>query len=364
MKIVILATEPSGDYLGAKLIKELKQKKKTPIIKGIGGEHMRNMNFKSWVKLSEFKAIGIYEVLKNLTKYIQIIKYTEKKIREFSPDIIITIDSPSFNYRLLKRLEDLKINNVKFFHYVAPTVWAWKEYRAKLYAKLYDKMFVLFKFERIYFTKYNLFTKHVGHQIFFEKVRIKKKRYLSFLPGSRLSEINNNIDEFVLVIEKSLQRFSDFQFYLLTFKSYQRLIEDKLKKFGSKIKVITDPKKKQRIMSESYLAIAASGSVTLELAKYQTPMIVVYKTHFLTQIILKILVKVKYASIINIYFDKLVVPELLFNNFRVDNVILLMEKLINSKIQRLKQISKLKEFSNNMLVENKNPSKLVVKYLK
>lgn len=128
--------------------------------------------------------------------------------------------------------------------------------------------------------------------------------------------------------------------------------------------MITDPITKQRIMSESYLAIAASGSVTLELSKYQTPMIVVYKTHFLTQIILRLLVKTKYASIINIYFDKLVVPELLFNKFKVDNVILLMERLINSKIERFKQISKLKEFSNNMLVENKNPSKLVVKYLK
>ena len=198
------------------------------------------------------------------------------------------------------------------------TVWAWKKYRAKLYSKLYDRMFVLFKFERAYFTKYNLFTKHVGHQIFFEKVKIKKKKYLSFLPGSRLSEINNNIDKFVLVIEKSLQRFSDYEFFLLTFKRYRRLIKDKLKKFGSKIKVITNPKIKQRIMSESYLAIAASGSVTLELAKYQTPMIVVYKTHFLTQIILRLLVKTKYASIINIYFDKLVVPELLFNKFKSD----------------------------------------------
>ena len=78
----------------------------------------------------------------------------------------------------------------------------------------------------------------MGHQIFFEKVKIKKKKYLSFLPGSRLSEINNNIDKFVLVIEKSLQRFSDYEFFLLTFKRYRRLIKDKLKKFGSKIKVI------------------------------------------------------------------------------------------------------------------------------
>lgn len=364
MKIVILATEPSGDYLGANLIQELNKNSPTPIIKGIGGELMENLKFKSWVKISEFKAIGIYEVFKNLIRYLNIIKYTEKKIREFSPDIIITIDSPSFNYRLLKRLEDLKLNDVKFFHYVAPTVWAWKKYRAKLYAELYDKLFVLFKFEKFYFTKYGLFTKHVGHQIFFEKAKIKKKKYLSFLPGSRLSEINNNIDEFVSVIEKSLKKFNEYEFFLLTFKSHQRLIKQKMKKFGSKIKIVTDQKKKQRIMLESFLSVAASGSVTLELAKYQTPMIVVYRTHFLTQIIIRLLVKTKYASIINIYYKKLVVPELLFNNFKVENVILIMDKLINSKVERFKQISKLKEFSKYMLVENKNPSKIVAKYFK
>lgn len=364
MKIVILATEPSGDYLGAKLIQELNKNSPPHIIKGIGGELMENLKLKSWVKMSEFKAIGIYEVLKNLIRYMNIIKYTEKKIREFSPDIIITVDSPSFNYRLLKRLEDLKLNKVQFFHYVAPTVWAWKKYRAKLYAELYDRLFVLFKFERYYFKKYGLFTKHVGHQIFFKKLKINKKKYISFLPGSRLSEINNNIDEFVSVIEKSLKRFTDYELYILTFKSHQRLIKDKLRKFGSKIKIVSDQKKKQRIMLESYLAIAASGSVTLELAKYQTPMIVVYKTHFLTQIIIRLLVKTKYASIINIYYNKLVVPELLFNNFKVDNVILNMEKLINSKIERFKQINKLKEFSNYMLVEDENPSKIVAKYFK
>ena len=364
MKIVILATEPSGDYLGAQLIQELNKNSLPFIIRGIGGELMQNLKFKSWVKISEFKAIGIYEVLKNLIKYISIIKYTEKKIREFSPDIIITIDSPSFNFRLLKRLEDLKLNNVKFFHYVAPTVWAWKKYRAKLYAELYDRLFVLFKFERFYFTKYGLFTKHVGHQIFFEKPKIKKKKYLSFLPGSRLSEINNNIDEFVSVIEKSLKKFNDYKFYLLTFKSHKRLIREKIKKFGSKIKIVTDQKEKQRLMLESYLAVAASGSVTLELAKYQTPMIVVYRTHLLTQIILRLLVKTKYASIINIYYKELVVPELLFNKFKADNVILHMERLINSKVERSKQISKLKKFSNHMLVENKNPSRIVAKYFK
>ena len=124
MRIVIIATEASGDFLGSELIKAIRLKKKNVVIKGIGGPLMINTMFKSWVSISKFNAIGIYEVLIRIFKFIKLIKFTEKKIRNFQPDIIISIDSPSFNYRLLKKLSDLKRNNTIFIHYVAPTVWA------------------------------------------------------------------------------------------------------------------------------------------------------------------------------------------------------------------------------------------------
>ena len=110
-------------------------------------------------------------------------------------------------------------------------------------------------------------------------------------------------------------------------------------------------------MSESFFAIAASGTVTLELAKFNTPMIVVYKTHFITKLIIKLLVKVKYACLINIYFDKLIVPEFLFDNFSYKKVLPVFSDFLDNRTRRNEQIKSLKFFSSKMLIKNKNPQK-------
>ena len=148
---------------------------------------MESVGLKSWVSISDFNTIGLFEVLIRIVKFLNILKKIERNIRFFNPDIIITIDSPSFNYRLIKNIQDLN-KNTKFYHYVAPTVWAWKEYRAKIFANLYDKMFTLFKFENKYFTKFDLPTEFVGHQIFL-KIKLKKKKNNLF--SSRLKKYRN-----------------------------------------------------------------------------------------------------------------------------------------------------------------------------
>ena len=174
MRIVILATEPSGDFLGAKLIKNLKKNKKA-VISGVGGEQMKVEGFQSWIQINQFNAIGIFEVLIRIVKFLKLFKFIQKKILDFKPDILITIDSPSFSYRIVKRLQFLR-NKTKFIHYVAPTVWAWKSYRARIFSELYDQMFTLFDFEPKYFKKFGLETNFVGHQIFFDKKVNKKKK--------------------------------------------------------------------------------------------------------------------------------------------------------------------------------------------
>ena len=113
-------------------------------------------------------------------------------------------------------------------------------------------------------------------------------------------------------------------------------------------------------MSESFFAVAASGTVTLELAKFNTPMIVVYKTHFITKLIIKLLVKVKYACLINIYFDKLIVPEFLFDNFSYKKVLPVFSDFLDNKTRRNEQIKSLKFFSSKMLIKNKNPAEVIV----
>ncbi len=360
MKIVILATEPSGDYLGSELLKYLKKNKDIQI-SGVGGEQMISAGLKSWVPIEKFNAIGIYEVLIRILKFIKLLKYIENKINIFQPEILITIDSPSFSYRIAKRLQNIR-KKTKFIHYVAPTVWAWKSYRAKIFSKLYDKMFTLFEFEPKFFTNFGLDTEFVGHQIFFKKIhKNKPRKYISFFPGSRSVEIKNNMKKLKQIIFSANNLFKDYKIFILTFDHEKELFECFSK--SKNIEVITDIKKKHQIMKNSYLAIAASGSVTLELIKYRVPTIVFYDTHWLTKLFIKSLVKVKYASIINIFYKKEIIPEFLFERFNHNNLIISINDLIFKNQVRSKQLRYFDDFCGKMLSHGRNPSALIIKNL-
>ena len=361
MRIVILATEPSGDFLGSELMKKLKKNKKI-LISGVGGEQMNGQGLKSWVSINEFNAIGIYEVLVRFFKFLKIFRSIKRKILHFKPDIVITIDSPSFSYRIVKTLQILR-NKTKFVHYVAPTVWAWKSYRTKIFSELYDQMFTLFDFEPKYFTRFGLKTDFVGHQIFYDKTVIKKKKkYISFFPGSRTVEIKNNMKKLKEVINKSEKIFSEFDIFILTLKHQTENIKKIIK--SKKVKIISNHKEKHQVMRETYLAVAASGSVTLELIKYKVPTLVFYETHWLTKIIIKLFVKVKYASLINIIYKREIIPEFLFNNFNEKNIINTMRDYISRKDLRSNQIKYFENLQKKMLYNNKNPSNLIISKLK
>ena len=361
MRIVILATEPSGDFLGSELIKNLKKNKKVKI-SGVGGQQMKDEGFHSWMSINEFNAIGIYEVLIRIFKFLKIFKFIKRKIIDFKPDILITIDSPSFSYRIVKSLQILR-KKTKFIHYVAPTVWAWKSYRAKIFSELYDQMFTLFDFEPKYFKRCGLKTDFVGHQIFFKKNIIKKKKkYICFFPGSRTIEIKNNMKKLKEIIIKSEKIFSEFDIFILTLDHQVKLLKKIIK--SNKIKILSDHKKKHQIMSQTFLAVAASGSVTLELIKYRVPTLVFYETHWLTKFIIKLFVNINYASLINIIYKQEIIPEFLFNKFNSKNIIGSMKDYIRRRDLRLNQIRHFENFEKKMLFNNKNPSALIKEKLK
>ena len=362
MKIVIITTEPSGDYLGFHLLKSLKNIKLTNIkVYGVGGDLMESIGFESWIKIEKFNTIGIIEVAFRIFKFLKLMRIIKQKINHVRPDFLITIDSPSLSYRLARSLQNLrKKKNTKFIHYVAPKVWAWKEYRAKIFAKYYDKMATLFNFETIYFKKYGLETKFIGHSIFFENENNRsKKKIISFLPGSREIEIKNNLKTLKEIISEINFKLPQFKIYILTFNRFVNSLKNQLN--DCNVSIISDNETKRRVMMESFLAVAASGTVTLELAKFLTPTIVVYKANFFTQIIIKNLVKVKYASLINIYFKKEVIPEFIFESFTCKNVFQEIISLIKNKKKREMQIKYMRLFSKEMLYKKKNPSELFIK---
>ena len=171
-KVFIIATEPSGDLIGYELIKKLKFLNRNISIIGIGGEKMNSLEFNSILPTDKMNVNGLIEVLFRLNDFLFFLRQTKLKIKEYNPDIIITIDSPSFNYRIINQVQYLR-PKTKLVHIVAPTVWAWKKYRAKQFAEKYDLLLTLFDFEPKYFQQYNKNVFCIGHPIFFNK---KKKK--------------------------------------------------------------------------------------------------------------------------------------------------------------------------------------------
>ena len=188
-KIFICTTEQSGDNIASEILKKIVNKK--ILLDGVGGyktsKYLRNKFF----DIKEFKSMGIFEVIISLNKYINIINYLTKEILKNDYDLVITIDSPDFNYQLTKKLKKNNYNK-KIVHIVAPSVWAWRKGRAKRFAKIYDEIFTLFKFENKYFNCHGLKTTFIGHPIYhISKFQsIKHKSYIAFLPGSREKEIS------------------------------------------------------------------------------------------------------------------------------------------------------------------------------
>ena len=164
------------------------------------------------------------------------------------------------------------------------------------------------------------------------------------------------------IIVKSERIFSEFDIFILTLNDQAKYIKELIK--SKKIKIISNYSKKHQIMRETYLAVAASGSVTLELIKYKVPTIVFYETHWLTKSILKLFVKVKYASLINIVYKKEIIPEFLFNKFNTHNIIGTMNDFIKKKNLRSNQIKYFENFNKKMLFDNNNPSTLIINKLK
>ena len=167
-KVFICATEQSADNIGYNVICELLKNNNNIIFNGVGGNKMSKFLSNHYYSLKDFNSMGIIEIIFSIKKYLRMISFLVNNILNGQYDLVITIDSPDFNYPLIKKLRKNYFAN-KVIHIVAPTVWAWRKYRAKKFAKIFDEMLVLFNFEIKYFTKYKLKTTLIGHPVYYIK---------------------------------------------------------------------------------------------------------------------------------------------------------------------------------------------------
>jgi lipid-A-disaccharide synthase len=319
-KIFVLTGEPSGDKLAATVISKLKQTNSKIEYSCVGGFNLNSLGIKSIFDLKEITYMGFTSVLFNIFKIRNKINKTVDEIIKFEPDILFSVDSPDFTLRVAEKVK--KINRkIKIIHYVAPQVWIWREGRVKKLKKFIDHLLLLFNFEKKYFDKENIPNTFVGHPLLEENKRSKivlssliekNKKIISIFAGSRNSETNVLLPVLGDFIKLMNEKFDDFTFIFHATDENKKLVFSFLKNNSLKnSQVISDENIKSQILSSSVFAVAKSGTVSLEICNANVPSIIIYKINMINYLIMKMLVKVKFANIINIINNKEVIPELL-----------------------------------------------------
>ncbi len=323
-KIYLIAGEPSGDLLGSRLMKAMKAKYGNEVLfYGVGGETMEAEGLKSLFDISDLAVMGLAEVIPSIPKILGLIKQTVKNIEEIKPDVVITIDSWSFSSRIHKALRKKKLG-IPQVHYVAPQVWAWKKKRARTMYKYIDLLLTLFPYEPKYFTPYNLQAEFVGHPViespvvranaeeFRKKYNINpKERVVTVLPGSRKTEVSKLLPTFLETIKKLKAEEKDLFFVIPTVKTVAKQVKEMVKHSGEKILVVETQNDRYGAFRASSTAIAASGTVALELAICDVPHIIAYKVSPLTALLAKKFLKIQFVNLSNILLGREIVPELL-----------------------------------------------------
>ena len=351
-KIFICCTEQSGENICFNILKRINKKKY--IIDGVSGKESEKFLKNKFFDISDFKSIGFFEVLLSLNKYIKMIHKLSDVIIEKKYDLVICIDSPDFNYNLAKNIRKKGFKK-KIIQIVAPTVWAWRKKRAEKFAKYYDEIFTLFKFENKYFNSKGLKSTFIGHPIYYLKKTVSNdnKNIISFLPGSREKEVEQLFPYFQFIYEYLYtNKKLNFQIFIPTLPHLKDKINKKTKNWKIKTIITTDTIIIENYYKSVFLSITCSGTATLEIAKRLIPQIVIYKLNTFTVLLFSLFVKVKYANLINIVSNKMIIDELVNFKLNKKDLLIKFKNLLYKKELRdyqLLQIDKnLYYFENNI----------------
>ena len=350
IKIFIIAGEVSGDVLGARIIREMPNAE----FVGIGGKNMQDAGLRSIFPMSDLAVMGVVEVLAHARTLMRRIKQTTNAILQEKPDIVLTIDSPGFAKSVVENIrkspdgQKLISNGLRFHHFVAPQVWAWRAGRAKKYAKIFDKLYAFFDFEVPYFTKYGLDTVAVGHPIADNLIgqykRVEKsdgEKIITLVPGSRMSEVKKLMPLMQRVAETLVRNgYTGYKFIIPTVETTEKYVREHVKKWRVSPELVSSDLR-YNVYAKTYIAIVASGTVSAELAMLHVPTIVVYKMNAITSWLIRQVIRIRWVSLVNILLNRGVYPEFLGADATAENVLDAVQQLTIPSI-RAKMIDDLK----------------------
>ena len=356
-KVFILTGEPSGDKLASKVINDLKKINQNLEFLSVGGEHLQSLGIKSIYDLKEITYLGFTNVILNIFKINKKINETVKSIISYNPDVLFTVDSPDFTLRVAEKVK--KINaKIKTVHYVAPQVWVWREGRVKKIKSFIDHILLLFHFEKKYFEKENVSCEFVGHPLLQNKERSKidinqiigkNKALISVFAGSRKSEILVLMPILLGFIKLMNEKYTDMTYVFHSTREYSDLIQSFINESGlSNCEIVSDDKIKNHILQKSVFAVAKSGTVSLEISNAKIPSIILYKMGFINFMIVKSLVKTKYANIINFAANEEIIPELLQSNCNSKNIFKHVSNFLEDPNKIKEQVNKVQNVLNKL----------------
>ncbi|WP_338765197.1 lipid-A-disaccharide synthase [Bernardetia sp. ABR2-2B] len=367
MRFYIIAGEKSGDLHASNLVNALKKEYPTATFKGFGGDLMENNGVTLTKHYRETAFMGFFEVVQNLGTIRKLLSLCKKDIIKFRPDAVIFVDYPGFNLRIAKYLRNYYDKNSilktpKLFYYISPKLWAWNQSRAKQIKRNIDYMFSILPFEIDFYKKFDFDRiTYVGNPLFDAienykpnnnfllennlKVKVvvselnkenSNQKIIALLAGSRKQEVKSLLPVMIEVVNKFKQKAeselhaANYKFILAGVSSLDESLYDDAKANG--IDVIFE--QTYDLLSHADAAIVASGTATLETALFEVPQVVIYKVNAITYQIAKLVIKVKWVSLVNLIANKEIVKELLQYDASKENIFEELELLLDTKSQK------------------------------
>ena len=354
-KIMFVCGEASGDLLASELMTALKKQDQTLEFSGIVGATCEKQGIKSLVPLQEIAVMGITEIIPSIFRIKNAIHMAVQHIEAQKIDVLICVDAFAFTHRVAAKAR-AQNPDLKIIKYIPPKLWAWGAWRAKKLQSIYDLILASLPFEVDFFKQYNLDTEFVGHtvlervppfdredqKIFIQKYNLdQSKKNILLLPGSRRAEIDTLLPIFLEVMAER----PEHDYLLPVAEGRLDQVEGLLSEHHKidNLKLIHNIDDRFQAFYLSYAALAASGTVSLELMMTHTPSIIAYKMSWLTAFLAKRLVNVRYASLLNIMLDKMVFPELLQDNCNKNNILKAFDGLCDGGIKYQDQLKHFEE---------------------
>ncbi|MCP4688253.1 MAG: lipid-A-disaccharide synthase [Desulfobacterales bacterium] len=316
--VMIIAGEASGDLHGANLVRAMRARDDSLFFFGVGGDHLREAGVRVVMDASRISVVGLTEVLSRAPDILRGLGKAKALLKTLRPDLLILIDFPDFNFRVAAHARK---QGVPVLYYISPQIWAWRKGRVKKMARLVDHMAVILPFEEKFYRDHHIPVTFVGHPIADAPipppdaslpVARDNTPVIGLLPGSRGGEIARLLPIMLDAARLLADQTDRVKFLISVAPSVDR----------SALKAIVDRRGKgldlelreggaHHVFRESRLVVAASGTVALEGAIYETPMIIIYKFSMISAIIARMLIRIKYACLVNIIADREIAPELM-----------------------------------------------------